>query len=285
MKPARLSGDSFKRYKFLFLIIAMFALIITMTITILFMIKPFQKNQTSKISPTSIISNYIKPGVITGLSTDLYSQQSNLAATIQYRLGNKDYSVNIATKDSLIFYALNKTQKNDASLIQNQTLKFLKQYGLTKTSNSSTASDVMLTTTYSNSDNVCQLVDFNPSTVFSVSTYHEISCTDSKAIINEYSTIENLLNIYKKIQKVTDLTKAIRFTAKDKDVSYSIIYLTTQTSQLSLLFAAVNNNWEYIGDLSAGDIKYISGKYIITPEIKSKISNSKYKGFLLNNIQ
>lgn len=284
MKPINLFKKSLKKIGLLFSVIALLVLIAAITIAVLCFIKPAKKSQTSGVASSSIISAYIQPDTISGLSSNLYRQQSNVAATIQYQLGSKGYGTSIETKDSFIFYALDKTQKNDTATIQTQTLAFMKQRNLAKTSSSSTAGDTMMTTTYSNGDNVCQLVDFSPSTISGISPYHEISCADNKAVLNEYTAIENLLNIYKKSQKITDLTKAIRFTATDKNVSYSIIYLTTRTSQSSLLFAAVNNNWEYIGDLTAGDIKYASGKYIITPEIKTKINNSKYNGFITKNI-
>lgn len=51
-----------------------------------------------------------------------------------------------------------------------------------------------------------------------------------------------------------------------------------------LLFGTTHGATEYIADLSEGNEQYNNGKYTITPEVRAKISDPKYEGFLLQQL-
>jgi hypothetical protein len=159
---------------------------------------------------------------------------------------------------------------------------------LEKTKDSvSTASNSFQISVYANDKIVCQLTDSQPiaSAPANALRYHTIACVNVSDIKQEYLQIEKLLTIYRKTNKLIAFSSASRITATNGSIAYSIINLAaTNYTYPRLLFAAVNDSWSYIGDLSAGDLKYSTGEYIITPEIKTKISDPKYQGFITKEI-
>lgn len=233
-----------------------------------------------------ILAAYIKPNSIAGLSSTLYSQQANTTAGIEYKSNDKKYSIHANTQLSMQFFAKNKSQKDDSATVQSQSIAFMEKQGLTKTTTPSTDDKTLHYTTFINKEAICQSIDFTPPTTTNTDKtidarqYHQISCMDKKVIDDEYASIEKLLTIYKKSQNLPEFTRAVRTVNSDKNVSYSLVNLTNNSTHNILLFASVNNNWEFLGDLAVGDAQYSTGKYIITPEVKSKISDPKYNGIM-----
>jgi hypothetical protein len=160
----------------------------------------------------------------------------------------------------------------------------MNKYELVKADSPNSSTNEVAYTTYAGYKAVCQLEDDNPPTGSGMVRYHKLSCVDKTDITNEYTAIEKLLSIYRKSQSGIKFTKALRITKSDKNVAYSIAYLSNDTAQSTLLFAAVDDKWAYLGDLSAGDAKYSTGQYIITPELKTLISDPKYNGLIEQEI-
>jgi hypothetical protein len=64
------------------------------------------------------------------------------------------------------------------------------------------------------------------------------------------------------------------------------ISLTTKpATHPVLLFAAVDNNWAYIGDVGGGDAMSSNGKYTLTAQVEAAIHDQKYGDFLVHNLQ
>lgn len=284
MQDSNTKHEIIKRIALIVLAVIVVALIAVGTVLILKNINQKTTDNISLESATNIVSDYIKPDAIASLSSDKYQQQTNNSYIIGYKSSNQTYSINITTKDSVLFYANQKPESDSTKDIQDQTIAFMAQKKLNKIESPTTADKNVQYTTFVGLLTVCQLIDYLPPTESGMLPYHQISCADNSLIEQEYLDIEKLLSIYRESQTLPVFTQANKYTESKDEVSYSIIFLTKQSSESQLLFAAVDNNWTYIGDLMAGDPKYSNAKYIITPEIKDKISDPKYNNFLIDKL-
>jgi len=268
--------------KIIIAIIAIGILAITATSIVIFLRSTEDKTTTptDSISATAIITAYAEPSAINGLSDISYKQQSNTPATIQYKLADKKYEISTPTNKSLLFYALDKAQTDDTVNIQDQTTKFMEQKNLQKTSNpDSVDTNYLQYTTFNSNNAVCQLTDSQPENQDTL-RFHQLSCIDKTDIEDEYTAIESLLSIYRQNQQLTDFTQATKYTATEDNKDYSIINIAQNDKHLNLLFAAIDDNWAYLGDLAAGEPEYSNGKYSITPDLKAKIDDPIYNGFI-----
>lgn len=283
MKPNNLSHKTIKKIAFGALIFVVFILAAVVMVIVLKNIT--QKTSSIKQSSASeIITNYSTPKTIAILSTSLYKKLPNMQASIQYKLDDKSYSVNVTTSKTIIFFGTDKSQKNDTTDVQTQTISFLKQKNITKINSTSSVDKTIQYTNFANDTIVCQLTDANPPADTGIFQSHELACEDVSVIKLEYASVDSLLVIYKQTQKLTDFTQVVQDTASESNVSYSVLNITAGTNYYKLLFAAVDNKWSYIGDISISATKHTSSKYNVTPEILSKISNPKYRGFITKNI-
>jgi hypothetical protein len=275
-----------KTYRKFFIIVISILLLALFSIATVFILKSVvtNDNNSKAISASEVIKNINASGDIASLSSKLYQKQINNSSSVNYELNNKSYSVSIQTKMSTLFFAVSKSQSNDDPLVQTQITTFMNKYGLGKASSPDNSTNELAYTTFAGYKAVCQLEDANPPANSGMLRSHKISCADKTDIDNEYTAIEKLLAIHDKSQAAIKFTKALRIAKTDKNVSYSTIYLSNDKAQSTLLFATVNDSWEYLGDLSAGDTKYSTGMYIITPEIKAKISDPKYNGLIVQEI-
>jgi hypothetical protein len=279
-------ASSRKTHRKFFIIVISILLLALFSVATVFILKSIipNKNNSKAISASEVISSLNGSTDISSLSSKLYQKQINNSSSINFELTGKSYSVSVQTKLSTLFFAVSKSQQNDNSLVQTQMTTLMNKYKLEKSSSPDNSTNDLAYTTFVSDKAVCQLEDTNPPANSGMLRSHKLSCADKTDIDSEYTAIEKLLAIHDKSQTAIKFTKALRITKTDKNVSYSTIYLSSDTSQSILLFAAVNDNWEYLGDLSAGDIKYSTGLYIITPEIKAKISDPKYNGLIVQEI-
>jgi hypothetical protein len=264
------------------LLIAVISLVFVAAIVVTIVILRQVIGQTTKLSSASdIISSYsIKP--ISALST--YQQQSDIPVPIQYQLSGQAYSINVTAGKTVTFQPTNGTNLGSPSTVQSQTANFMKKDGLTKANTYWSSDKIVQYTNFASSSTVCQLVSPDAKAKSDQTNNYALACIDINSINKEYSSIKKLLSIHDKTQPTVTFTQAIRNTQSKGDVSFSIINLMAKNKQYKLLFAAVDDNWDYIGDLAAGDPKYAGSKYIVTPEIETKISDSKYNGFIVSQI-
>jgi len=241
---------------------------------------PSSSGQTA-LDPPNVIMAYSAPGAIAELSSDLYQQQKDDTsdAHITYKSSSHDYSVSIPTKYHTLFYAKNTSNKDDTKTIQDQTTSFLLSKGYNKVETPASSS-TPVSVTYASQKAVCQLTGSGP--ISDSPTYYALACVDMTGIDQEYTAIEKLLSLYKASHQLASFTQAIRSTVTEDNKSLSIINLTEDKSHHSFLFAAIDTNWEYIGDLSGTTTS--SGKYTITPEVNTALHNPKYGDFLTKNI-
>jgi len=238
------------------------------------------------ISAANVISAYGGGETITSLSTKLYQQQPDapIDAVVQYKLSERTYGVTVATKQILSFYAVDKSQQDDSATVQSQTAAFMQAKGLKKTEGPVlTAAKDLQYSTFEGNDIVCQLTDSQLPISADIPRFHGLACVDKSAIEQEYTAIEKLFSIYKQSHQLAAITQASRHTVSEGNKSYTVITTTTDNSHAKLLFAAIDKDWVYIGNLAANDPKYANAKYTITPEILRTISDPKYGDFLVKN--
>jgi hypothetical protein len=113
-----------------------------------------------------------------------------------------------------------------------------------------------------------------------------MACADKADVDKEYATVEQLLGLYKKAHQLdTTFTKALSATITSDDKSMTTVSLTIPGKHPVLLFAAVNGDWSYIGDLGGGNEASSNGKYTLSAQIQSTIHDSKYGDFLIKYLQ
>jgi len=291
MQPDNKSKIAIKQLIILVGAFAVFLLALSVTVVILLNInKKLVKEVNDAVNSSKLYSaadaiKYFKgKELIKGLNSDTYIQQNNPQAIINYKDTKYSYSVNTLTDNSVLFSAKNG-KLDDTKTIQSQANEFMKQKGFKVDGyNPSSINDTDYVT-YSNNNTICQLSDSQPPTKEGSSSFHIMSCVDKAAITNEYKKIEDLLTIYKASEKVPSFNQIDRFENKEGNIAYDILSFDENDQHHKLLFASVDNIWEYLGDLGIGDPQYANAKYIITPEIKTKISDPKYGIFISSNLQ
>lgn len=254
------------------------------TVAILKRPGPATQKSVAAVTAADIIKNLSDTKDIASLSPTLYQKQTNSASSASFKLSGKPYGIRMQTKYGALYSAISKTQPDDSTAVQTQVTEFMHKLGLEKTDNPSATTAEQVRTTYSGTATMCQLDSTTLPTTTNRLRSHKISCADKTAIESEYGDIDKLLSIYTKTQKSIQPTSVSKTTKADKNIAYSTIFLSGESSQNILLFVAVDNNWEYLADLATGDSKYSNGKYIITPEAKAIINNPKYNGFIAQEI-
>ena len=237
---------------------------------------------TSDITADSIITSYKKSSVMSIFTTSDYTTQST-TTILKYKIDNKSYGVGAKASSALVFSAINKSKGSDTQNIQKATNSFMTDTGLKITTNSlltSTATSSYIT--YVGNKAVCQLSDTTPSGA-KAGQYHTVACINISDIDQEYTAIEKLLTIYGQSQKLGDIALATNYTKTSGNKSYSILTLTESDATNKLLFAAVDDNWEYLGDLTS-DNSGSGGKYTVSATLKTKIINAKYGNFISNDL-
>ena len=228
-------------------------------------------------SAASIISEYTEPQTMRIFTSGYQLQQATSAPSrIMYMADGKKYEVSLATDHYALFYAKDGVAHADSPTVEAQTTSYLQGKGFQKTK--ATSPDLA---TYTNNGSVCQLTKAPESTP----AYYLMACTDKVDVEKEYASIEELLSLYKKTSKLSTFTRALSVTVTAGSKTMTTLSLTTPGKHPVLLFAAVDGDWEYLGDLGNGDATVSNGKYSLTPQIQSAIHDAKYGDFLANNLQ
>lgn len=243
-------------------------------------------NMATILKANEVVALYSVPGVIKGLSDSLYDQQlndANSTVPVVYKLDSHSYVANTQTSNNVLFYSKTSSPQNDTEAIQNQTTVFMHDKGYEKVSNPVTIDSKSVTrVTYADAQSVCQLTSSAAVTSVNSPASHQLACTDKTVIDEEYVAIEKLLDLY--AGKKPSFTEAYRQTEREDNKAFTILRLSADQKTSKLLFAAVDDKWAYLGNLSGTD-GVPNAKYVISPEIKAKISDAKYGSFLTKNLQ
>ncbi len=271
---------------FITLILVVFATVFILSITN----KPIEKNSTI-IAPSTqtVVADFSKPGAIAGLSK-IYLKRSSSSkvstiATINYKDDVNKYYITVTvddTQQSVRYTPINKSQDDDSKTVISQTTDFMKKLYLDVDSYNPTNTDLIKYQTYSNSTLVCQLQIRRGTSDATSSNIYTLSCLNKSVFNTEYIKIDKLLGIYSKSQELPVFTGATDNSKTEGNKSYSILSLIVDSgNRYRLLFASIDDKWDYLGTLSTGTAR----KSTITPEIQTKMSDPKYGDFLTANIK
>ena len=238
--------------------------------------------------PADLIKQYQATDSV-GELANLYTKKSTLEAgpdVINYT-ADKSYTVYIKATDTVQFEQKDKAATTNSSVVKANSESFLLKKELQKKSPANNAAS-QLFTLFDSSKTVCQLFDLPP--------YNKngalltLACIKKSTINDQYTTINKLLALYNGPKSsIANPTGIILRTTKENNKTLSItdIYgLKTDSGATSLIFAAIDDKWEYIGQraISNGDTLVNNS---ISTELKAKLNdtNTKYQGFLKKNIQ
>jgi hypothetical protein len=234
--------------------------------------------KTSSVpSAASIITGFMAPENIRVLSEGyLFQQDTTAPSRITYKANGQKYEVSLSTEHYALSYAKDGAAHSDAATVQAQTTAYMQENGFQRSASSSASVD-----TYVNSGSVCQLTKAPESTP----AYYLMACADKSDVDKEYASIEKLLGLYKKSNQVGTFTRALSATITSGNKTMTTVSLTMPGKHPVLLFAAVNDNWEYIGDLGGGNEATSNGKYSVSSQVQSAIHDPKYGDFLVKYLQ
>ena len=230
-------------------------------------------------SAASIISGYAQPENVRVFAGKYQLQQDATAPSrISYTADGKKYEVSLSTSSYVMFYATDTPPASDAKVVADQTEAYMSSLGFKKIGTYPKTS----TTAYADQGSVCQLT----SMAASKPAYYLMACADKADVDKEYATIEKLLDIYRKTNQLTNFSKAITSTiTSDNKTMTTISLTTTPNTHPVLLFAAVDDDWAYIGNVGGGNEMTSNGKYSLSSQVNTAIHQAKYGDFLIRNLQ
>lgn len=240
------------------------------------------------VNANETVAMYSVPGAIVGLSENLYDQQvyDGSSVPVIYKSPDRSYAVSTLTPRNVLFYGKNQAAQNDTRAIQDQTTTFMKTKSYKKVANSTdNGSSNPEYATYVSEGAVCQLISSgtaSPEDV-SVPVSHQLACAEKNAINEEYAKTETLLNLYTGSKQLPSFNLVTRTLVSEGDKAFAILKLKNKAKSPTLLFASVQDKWSFVADLN-GTEGESNGKYVITPEIKTKLNDPKYNGFLTRYI-
>lgn len=240
------------------------------------------------LKPAEVIEAFAKEGTIQALnSQDFTTQISQGPADVIYKPASSDFSVVTSTNTQTLFYGKTPQVTDVSREVAEQTTVFLESGGYKKIENTGSArSENPIYTTLETSLSVCQLSSSKPSANSSVPPYHKLACADKAAIQAEYEAMTPLLTLFKESGQAAPVYNEISRTGKTEgNKSFAILNLFGETSTTSLLFAAIDNKWAYIGNLSGNEGSQTNGKYALGEELRRAISDPMYGDFLTKNVQ
>lgn len=235
-------------------------------------------NSASVLSAAEILKSF---KIVALDSANKYSSQINANSLLQYKSDSEKLGISLATDESMLYSTTDSDKAKDTTDIQSQTAVFMKKAGLKIADTTIYNPNKNLKyATYVNDNAVCQLMSSDEAISAGQSHTHQLTCVDKKAIDGQYSDVEKLLAIGDSDKLVSGYAQTL-ITANSKDnIKYSILNLNSTGKSQRLLYAAVDDKWEYLGDLLGGGKKYATEKGSIAPELQAKINDAKYKGFL-----
>ena len=234
-------------------------------------------NMTKATSAEEIVKAIQTPGAIKSLEGFTQAKPSD-TTQLTYKASDRPYAISTPTKGSVLFVA--PAPGPQSNTIEEEIVRFITEKGYEKTETIGALPTSTRYTTLKSPVGVCQIASPRPAEGQQTLFFYQIACVDSGIISQEYSNLERLLSIYKESGgKVPAFTSASRSTVTEENKSFSIVTLSGDNSQTSLLFASIDNNWEFIGDLASDDVA-ANGKYGISAEMRSKINSPRYGNFL-----
>lgn len=249
--------------------------------------KTNNESGSQTVTPGSEVIKAVRiPGTIKSL--EKYTQQTNAADTARviFKSDTHTYTISVPAKESVLFVAPTPDPQANVAATEEELERFIISQGYDKTDNTGQAatSPPKYFTFKSSAGAACQVMSSQPTEAQQMLAFYQIACVDSAAISGEYSSLEMLFSLYKKQGGMPAFTNATQTRTTEDNKSLSIVTLNGDGTKTSLLFAAIDNNWEFIGNVT-GNQAGSNGKFSISAETRSKIDDSRWGNFLKKNLQ
>lgn len=231
-----------------------------------------------------VFASLVSKDAIASLGSDKYTTRPMASSDVYYKDSSHPYSISVSTDFTQLYESTAPSSSDDSAAVNADIERRLAEYDMAAVDSPKPLSKSISYKSFANATSICQIRTTTPAAESGLPRLHQLSCVDKTDISDRYARIEALLSVY------TSSTGALKpelvtYTEESENsVSYTLLAVTTDTSAKNLLFAKVGKTTEFLADLSEGDQSFNNGKYNITPEVKRKISDPKYNGFLLRQI-
>lgn len=244
-------------------------------------IHPVRHVTASELKPDQVINDFVSPATIPVLSDGSYLQETGgtADARLRYQPKGSSYIVDTPTPYHVLFFAKNTQVADESAKIEDQTTVFMSHEGYTSQSRVVDPATGLTYSTYTGRNVICQLISAFSSITPS---YYTLACVDAAVAQQEYNAINTLLTLYDKTQKSVSPKEVAKMTITQANKSLSVVHLTGPSVHAALLFAAINDQWAYLGDLS--NVSVVEGKYVTNTALKTAINDPKYGTFLTSNL-
>lgn len=234
-------------------------------------------------TPKSAIALITAQHSVPALSGKSYMAVSTALAPVAYKDSAHKYTVTKDVTDAVIFTSHDQ-QSDDRKDVADQIGAIMKDNGLAKASALTKETTSTSYTLYAAQSVSCQLSSTYLNASNARTMTHAFGCADKPALQAAYAEVDRLVGLITDTNVKATLSQVRVDTNQSGEVSYTILTNTAAEGISQLLFATVGSQTEFVADLAKGDVKYDTGKYIITPETMAKLSNPKYNGILLKFI-
>lgn len=244
--------------------------------------------EAATASPEEIIKKLKEPNAIDTVS-DLYVEtKSPIGGLNDINYSRPNSYTFTQTGSDFVQYERKDANKNDNDTAAVEGVKtFLTKYKLDEIEKPAASTAVY--TVFEGENAICQILTLPKMNSRAASL--NVSCVKKSTITETYTSIDTLLALYDK-QASTPLSpatvKVITFVEGNKTLTTLDTYSSSDTAT-SLIFAAINDDWEYIGErpLSTGTTESNATgiNRALSNELKAKIADPKYEGFLAKYIK
>lgn len=193
------------------------------------------------------------------------------------------FATTLISTDTVIFKQIDVSKKdnNEQALASIET--YMKSQELIARTDEQTRS---FFTTYTGRNVTCQIANISQVVAGNAASL-SIACIDEDAITAHYATIEETIRLYNGSAAIIAEPDTILLTSAhegSKKITILNLYgVPTESKAISLIFAAIDDDWQYLGSrpISNGETAVNS---TIPPELANTVNNPIYGDFLLRYI-
>ena len=203
-------------------------------------------------------------------------------STLIYKDSDYSFLTNTTPLDGLKF-TLNKDGTSDKAALTTAIQQALTDASYKVTDQNTSDLSAYKSTTFTNGDTVCQLVDYAGAQLSGLE--QSILCADGKTVKASYDNVASLLK--KADANLITSAKAV----SQANVTSGAKKLTTLTVQLvgskettSYYFATLDKDYTYLGKRATPSVDN-EASYTLSDELKKNISDPKWGSFLTDNIK
>lgn len=239
------------------------------------------------LKPTEVIEAVTTERAISALNPDSFNFQISQTADVIYKPASSSFAIVAQTPHNVLFSSKTAQTTDISREVLDQVAVLLESGGYKKIENVGSArSENPTYATFETPLSVCQLSSSRPSANSITPLYHKLACIDKTTIQTAYESITPLLALFKESgQTVPAYDEVSRTSKTEGNKSLAILYLSGSSDVNSLLFAAIDNKWSYLGNLSGSDGSQTNGKYVLSAELRRTIADPRYSDFLTKNLQ